>query len=58
LFHGLGLDEPLDGTVDHGVEALFHGELSKRDLRQGYPRWSSVLGQEARFSGGLTGLSI
>jgi hypothetical protein len=31
---------------------------SQRDLRQGYPRWSSVRGQEARFSGALAGVSI
>jgi hypothetical protein len=26
--HSLGLDEPLDGTVDHGVEALFRLDFS------------------------------
>jgi len=40
LLHRLGLDEPLDGTVDRRVKAFFHGEfflkeIFRKDIRPG-----------------------
>jgi len=44
LLHRLGLDEPLDGTVDRRVKAFFHGEfflkeIFRKDIRPGKQVW-------------------
>jgi hypothetical protein len=33
LFHGLGLDETFDSSVDHRVDTLVHGEFMINDIR-------------------------